>query len=124
MKKSCSLLNQHKIVLYKTTLNKHTLVLGNNLIHVVSQAISQNLSEKLREAVYQADKPEILGHNRVLLWQKRNIGCIEEAKIPKIPPPDCIEGHHDIVLDNGPAGFIEPTGEPIRSGGPYQEEKA
>lgn len=69
-------MNQHKIVLYKTTFNKRTLVLVNNLIHVVSQAISQNLSEKFRETVYQADsdRPEILGHNRVLLWQKRNIG--------------------------------------------------
>jgi hypothetical protein len=93
------------------------LVLVNNLIHVVSQTISQNFSEKFHKAVYEADKPEILGHNIVLLWQKRSIGCIEEAKNPKIPPPDYIKGQHDIVLYNGPTRFIESTGEPISSEG-------
>jgi hypothetical protein len=90
MKKSCCLLDKHKIVLYEATFDEGALSFRDQPLHMAPQPICKNLSHQLGETVDQTNGSEILGsYSIIMFWQQRNEGCVKKSEIPKVSPPNC-----------------------------------
>ena len=64
----------------------------------------------------EANRPVVPNLNRLICFlQQDHVRIIDQNEASSVKLLECIEGVHDIHLDDRPLRLVETTGEPVRS---------